>query len=151
MRVVMNNLCPCNSGSPYQECCQPLHSGKAAETPEQLMRSRYTAFAMGLMEYLQQTWCAQHRPADLQPNESIQWKRLEVLDRGAEGDQGWVKFRATFQEGDKWMQLQERSRFIKEQGRWLYVDGDATWTALSVGRNDPCPCGSGKKNKKCCE
>ena len=73
-----------------------------------------------------------------------------VLDSGEDGHTGRVHFRATCRDDGGFAVLEERSRFVREHNHWLYLDGEHTVTALKPGRNDPCPCGSGRKFKKCC-
>lgn len=148
--------CPCGSADPYGECCAPLHRGAGAKTVEALMRSRYSAFVLGLEAYLRRTWHPDTCPTEMGLSVDTRWKRLEVLDHGQpEGQEdgektGWVHFRATFQEHGRWQCLEEISRFIRLDGRWVYLDGTPQLAALKPGRNEPCPCGSGRKLKKCC-
>ncbi|MBA2777563.1 YchJ family protein [Billgrantia kenyensis] len=142
--------CPCNPGRPYAACCGRFHGGEPAPSPEALMRSRFSAFALGLDDYLRDTWHPSTRPATLGLVDETRWLRLEVLDQGSAGEHGHVHFRATFREGRRWGVLAENSRFVYEAGRWFYVDGEPTMERLKPGRNDPCPCGSGRKFKSCC-
>lgn len=150
MAVEAGQNCPCGSGRIYAECCQPYHQGEAAPTPEALMRSRYSAFAADDGAYLKQTWHRQTCPADLTLEPNTRWLQLQVQSSEEQDDQGKVSFSAVFQENEEWLKLTELSNFVKEQGRWYYVDGDARFESLKPGRNDPCPCASGKKFKKCC-
>ncbi|MFC9561006.1 YchJ family protein [Agromyces sp. NPDC056965] len=120
--------CPCRSGSTFGECCGPLLARTAdAPTAVQLMRSRYTAFAIGDAEYLRATWHPETRPADLDLDDETTWLALEIVatERGGPFDRdGEVEFRATHRsEGERGV-LHERSRFLREDGRWFYVDGD---------------------------
>lgn len=153
------SLCPCGSGKKYADCCEPFHLAKAyAPTAETLMRSRYSAFAKGRVDYLFDTHAPVNRDADEkdQLRKSIhenQWCHLTILDKekGTKNDDsGIVEFIAAFQKrGESEIRpLHERSRFIKQEGHWLYLDGE-TPMATPLGRNDPCWCGSGKKYKKC--
>lgn len=142
--------CPCNSVRRYVECCGRFHVGVPAHTPEALMRSRYSAFVLGVDDYLRETWHSSTRPAALNLDAATRWVRLEVLDHGQEDEQGRVHFRATFREGRRWGVLEEDSRFVHEEGRWYYLDGTPSVTRLKPGRNDTCPCGSGRKFKGCC-
>ncbi|MGM0593842.1 MAG: YchJ family protein [Pseudomonadota bacterium] len=144
--------CPCGSAQAYAQCCGPLHRGAAAQTAEALMRSRYSAFVLGLSDYLLSTWHAETRPAhlDLTADDTV-WLGLQILatHQGEPGDsRGEVEFVARFQGG----QLHERSRFLNEGGQWFYVDGEIRppVAETKVGRNAPCPCGSGRKFKRCC-
>jgi SEC-C motif-containing protein len=91
------------------------------------MRSRYSAFALGLDRYLVATWADSARPDDLRLDEDMQWRRLQIVDtvRGGAGDEtGVVEFRAAFRSAEGAGVLHERSRFVRERGRWVYLDGD---------------------------
>ena len=115
--------CPCLSGSPYGECCAPYHRGEAtAPTAERLMRSRYSAFAVGDAAYLLASWHLSTRPATLELDDDVRWYRLDILGRSAGGvldTEGVVEFSARFKPGGE---VRERSRFVREDGRWLYVE-----------------------------
>lgn len=126
--------CPCSSGQLYGQCCGPFLSGHAsAPTAQQLMRSRFTAFATGDVEYLRSTWHPDTRPHDLELDPAVEWLRLIISDtvRGGPFDTyGEVEFVAMYREPspDKPGSYQrgrqhERSTFEKVEGRWLYVDG----------------------------
>lgn len=126
------------------------------------MRSRYTAFATGNLDHIEKTYAAEkrrdmdHATSDGAP--SIDWIGLEIIGTslGREADQtGIVKFAARYRKDGKNLILHERSNFVREDGVWVYVDGEIIPTAglqpsRKMGRNEPCPCGSGKKYKKCC-
>lgn len=153
--------CPCHSGRTYPECCGSLLSGeRTAVTAEALMRSRYTAYVVRNITYLLQSWHPSTRPADINPGSFPKWQGLHIIrtEAGSEGDdKGVVEFKATFLTGKGNGVLHEISRFVKENGRWFYVNGELQDTGLSaaktevkVGRNTLCTCGSGKKFKKCC-
>lgn len=142
--------CPCGSGQSLALCCGRFHAGEPAPTPEALMRSRFSAFALNLTDYLLASWHPDTRPAELVPDDTTRWLRLEVLESGERGDEGSVHFRATFREGRRFGVLEEASRFRRQAGRWVYLDGSPTVTRLKPGRNDACPCGSGRKLKQCC-
>ncbi|MGO2131767.1 MAG: YchJ family protein [Halomonas sp.] len=142
--------CPCQSGLSLDACCGRYHDGELAPTPEALMRSRFSAFALGVNDYLLVTWHPDQRPASLLDDDSTEWVRLEIISSQETGDTGTVHFRATFREKGRWRILQEESRFIRTQGRWLYVDGKTEILQLKPGRNADCPCGSGRKGKRCC-
>lgn len=119
--------CPCGSGTPYDACCGPLHRGASlAATAEQLMRSRFSAFAVGDVDHLFRTWHPRTRPdaQDLAPDPRIEWTRLEVLDAVEHGDRAEVEFEAHHRVGGVPAVLHERSRFERRAGRWFYVDGD---------------------------
>ncbi|MBL8955820.1 MAG: SEC-C domain-containing protein [Myxococcaceae bacterium] len=132
--------CACGLERPYEACCGRLHAGALASTPEELMRSRYTAFAKGLWPYLAET-----QVAPLEPGPTLAWVGLTVHE--AKGDE--VEFTARYVEGGREVSLTERSRFEQHDGRWRYVTGRSRVTAKKLGRNEPCPCASGKKLKAC--
>ncbi|WP_266100646.1 YchJ family protein [Marinobacter sp. F3R08] len=142
--------CPCGHGKTYAECCQPLHHGQPASSPEALMRSRYAAFVLGLADYLRATWHDSTRPETLSLEDSPDWTLLQILNSDQTGDTGSVHFRAIYRVGSGWGFLEENSRFVREQGRWYYLQGETSEGQLKPGRNDPCPCGSGRKYKACC-
>ena len=142
--------CPCGSGKSLADCCARYHAGELAPTPESLMRSRYVAYIEQRMDYRRDTWHPDTRPARLDPDTETQWRRLEIVQSGTDVDRGLVHFRATWRAGKQWGVLEESSRFVRENGRWLYHSGDVIQHNLNPGRNDPCPCGSGGKLKKCC-
>ncbi|MDX5298125.1 MAG: YchJ family protein [Gammaproteobacteria bacterium] len=147
-----NASCPCGSGKPLNACCGVYHAGVPAPTPEALMRSRYSAFALHREAYLAATWHASTCPARpiLDPSaEQTGWVRLQILSSAASGDDGNVHFKAYFYENAQWFCLEEASEFVREEGRWFYLRGQPRVLRLDVGRNDPCPCGSGQKLKKC--
>lgn len=142
--------CPCCSGKPYSECCRSCHLGQAAGDPEALMRSRYCAFVMGDACYLSATWHPDTRPDKLSLEQSPDWTSLRILDTREQGDSGRVHFQAFYRQGAQWGCLEERSRFVRQAGNWMYLDGDASQRTFKPERNDACPCGSGRKFKVCC-
>lgn len=118
--------CPCGSGEVYGACCGPLHAGEPAPTAERLMRSRYTAFAIGDAAYLLASRHASTRPARMDLDSDVRWLHLAILDREAGGPfdaTGVVEFVATYRDGDGRGEQHERSRFVREGGHWFYVDG----------------------------
>ncbi|MEV8268092.1 YchJ family metal-binding protein [Microbacterium sp. NPDC076911] len=117
-------LCPCGSRNRFADCCQPLHNGAIASSPERLMRSRYTAFVVGNAQYLAATWHPRTRPEELDLDPQQRWEKLEIIDSGEAGDEGFVAFRATWRIGDEVGRLSERSKFRRAYKRWYYVDGD---------------------------
>lgn len=119
----MPTACPCTPDKHYHACCQPLHQGALASHPEQLMRARYSAFALGLTDYLTQTWHSSTRP-QLNLVDNPTWVKLQILDSGYRGDHGFVHFRAFYQAHGELNMMEERSRFVREGERWLYVDGE---------------------------
>jgi SEC-C motif domain protein len=128
-----DDRCPCGSGDAYDDCCgRYLTDSRLAPTAEALMRSRYTAFATGDVDYLLATWHPSTRPDELELDEHMRWRRLDVLATDAGGpwdDAGSVEFVAQYRIDDGTSagqrgRLHETSRFVREGGRWLYVDGD---------------------------
>jgi len=119
--------CPCGSGKSYTTCCaRYVEGGEAAPTAEALMRSRYTAFTLQNEEYLLATWHASTRPASLGLDEetSNKWIRLDVKrHEQQDDDHAIVEFVARYKINGKAHRLHEVSRFVREQGRWFYVDG----------------------------
>lgn len=149
----MPDLCPCISGMPYKACCEPLHLGIFhASSAEQLMCSRYSAFALSKISYLIDTLHPnKHRADDEQTIdqtiEQTQWLGLKVINHKQTGEKATVEFVAFYHQ-DPIGQLHECSNFIKQNGRWYYVDGEVL-PAIKLSRNELCFCGSGKKIKKC--
>ncbi len=126
-RVSSKSPCPCGTGLTYAECCGPLHGGvRPATTAVALMRSRFSAFAVGDAAYLLTSWHPATRPADLTLDESIAWRRLQIVDTDAGGERdtaGVVEFRAQYVHDGKRHILHERSRFERVEGHWRYLDG----------------------------
>jgi SEC-C motif-containing protein len=118
--------CPCGSGATYDSCCGRWHAGAAAPSAEALMRSRYSAFTMQLKDYLRTTWHPRTRPQSLEIEPLQKWLGLKIVATRATGtDSAEVEFIARFRiGGGSAARLHERSRFVREDGRWLYVDGD---------------------------
>lgn len=120
----VRGLCPCGLGLPYEACCGRYITGEAsAPTAGALMRSRYTAFVVGDAAYLERTWAAETRPKELHVNPTGEpFQRLVILDTQAGGPfdaEGVVEFAAYYPGGVQ----RERSRFTREDGRWVYFDG----------------------------
>jgi len=156
---VSAELCPCGSKTLFIECCQPLINGKqTAKTPEQLMRSRFTAFYRAdAWGYVLHTWHPDHRPAvsDIELAEEsrlAKWEKLEIRDTKMEEDQGEVTFCAWYRDQSGLHPHIERSQFIRWQGEWVYTQGEFLpySKAKKIKPNDTCSCGSGKKYKRCC-
>jgi SEC-C motif domain protein len=157
--------CPCGSALSYLECCGPLHDGGSrAQTAEALMRARYSAFARGNIDFLHDSLATRLR-GDFDRSAAAMWAKsewlgLEILDQvdghiGAET--GEVEFIARFRLQGSEQQHHERARFSREGGEWRYDDGDLIGetrqpvvSGPKTGRNEVCPCGSGRKFKKCC-
>ena len=159
------DTCPCGSNVSYEECCQPLIKGeRPALTAEQLMRARYSAYAMKEIGYLLSSLHPDHR-SDFDEKttrawaESSEWHKLEIVNTiggEAEDIEGKVEFIATYTDKGTKREHRELSAFKKEDGTWYLVNGEVqppkpvVRATPKTGRNDPCPCGSGKKFKKCC-
>jgi len=164
------SACPCGTDSSFENCCGPFLAGSSKpESAEKLMRSRYSAFARGDVGYIKKTLAPEmHGDFDedsvKQWAENSKWKGLKIVStqQGQAADtKGVVQFVATFESDGVLYEHHETSQFRKDgSGQWLFVDGEGEQkrvttqhvrTGPKVGRNDPCPCGSGKKFKKCCE
>jgi SEC-C motif-containing protein len=113
--------CPCGAGPHFNVCCLPLHTGeRLADTAEELMRSRYSAYAVGDLDYVWRTWHPRTRPAEVSPN-GVEWTGLEIVD--VSDDE--VEFRAHYRGEDRRTgTLHERSRCAVRARRWFYLDGD---------------------------
>ncbi|MGV6827259.1 MAG: YchJ family protein [bacterium] len=157
--------CHCGSGRSFEECCEPIINGdQLAPTAEAMMRARYSAYVVGNAKFLGESLHPAHRQdwdeaATRRWSEHSEWLGLEVrgIEAGQKGDQeGLVEFVALYKEDGLPRKHHEISRFKKEGKQWYYVDGEMPKPETQrnegpkVGRNDPCPCGSGKKYKKCC-
>jgi len=155
--------CPCCSGKLYSECCEPIISGtRKAETPEEVMRSRYCAYAKAEIDYLfSSTAPSQRENIDREEMRSwaerSNWLGLEIISAPKpEGNKGEVEFIARYTDGDTPLEHHELAEFRKIDGDWYFHDGRLVRqkpyvrTEAKIERNAPCPCGSGKKYKKCC-
>jgi SEC-C motif-containing protein len=156
--------CVCGLGESNETCCLPIIKGKTpAKTAEALMRARYAAYVLAEVDFIIDS-VHPNSPgeADRRTTEAwsknADWKGLEVVstEAGGEGDeQGIVEFIARFDVQGAPQQHHERARFVRHNKKWMYMDGEEIKpqpirrAAPRVGRNDPCPCGSGKKFKKC--
>ncbi|ACL03382.1 YchJ family protein [Desulfatibacillum aliphaticivorans] len=157
--------CPCGSEKEYAQCCEPfIKGGDYAKTAEQLMRSRYTAYTLAEIDYIRDTIDPDNND-DFDENsardwaENSEWHSLEIVStfKGGEDDEaGQVEFIADYSQKNARTKHHELADFRKIDGKWYFVDGEAVAPKPvkrdkpKVGRNDPCPCGSGKKYKKCC-
>jgi SEC-C motif-containing protein len=156
--------CPCGSGRSFAECCEPYITGKSkAPTAEALMRSRYSAYAEHAVDYILNT-CVRGVKDDIDVkqtrawSEKSRWLGLKIIsaEKGGPGDtSGTVEFEAVYERDGLRDVHHERAGFKKQNGEWLYEEGDIVprtiiRTSPKVGRNEPCPCGSGKKYKRCC-
>lgn len=158
------SLCPCGSEKEYDKCCGPYIEGSAQPpTAEALMRSRYSAYAVGNIEYLKTTLLPERQEdhdeeAVRKWAETSEWVSLSVSRTrkgGEDDDTGEVTFAARFRQNNMVKEHREQSLFKKVDGKWYYEKGfllppETVRNEAKVGRNEPCPCGSGKKFKKCC-
>lgn len=147
--------CFCGSKRSFSDCCEPiLKDHSRALTPLALMRSRYSAYVLGREGYLLATWDPSTRPGSLSLMEDkVKW--LELIIHAADGEQpqavtGEVDFSARFIDRDQFCELRENSRFVRTEGLWYYLDGACEIARTKLNRNGACPCGSGKKFKRCC-
>jgi len=156
--------CVCGLGPSTEECCGRYINGEeSAPTPEALMRSRYAAYTLENIDYV----VATHDPAtrdEVDPDGARSWSReaewegltVHEVTGGADDEEGTVEFTARYTMEGREVRHRELATFVKLQGKWFYHDGDMVKAkpmvreGPKVGRNDPCPCGSGKKFKKCC-
>lgn len=156
--------CHCQSKLDFSKCCEPFHKGELAPTAESCMRSRFSAFVECNIDYIRDT----HSPntkdgfdydGTKQWAEESEFTKLEIVSaqQGGEKDStGIVEFKAHYNQNGQKVVHHERSTFEKIEGKWFFSDGSIVSggtvmrDAPKVGRNDPCPCGSGKKHKKCC-
>ena len=117
--------CPCGRPLAYADCCGRLHAGSPAADTESLMRSRYSAYVLGLEDYLLATWHASTRPVALNLDREApsKWLGLEVRAHAASDDTATVEFVARCRVGGRAQRMHETSRFVREDGCWFYVDG----------------------------
>ncbi len=140
-------MCICGNLIPYEECCAPIISHeRQAQTPQELMRSRYSAYVNADAKYLVFSALDEnHDEEDIKDFSSrVDWLKLDVLK--ADGDT--VEFKAYYKDEGQIQLLHEKSNFVLVDGIWKYKDG--VLYNSKVERNESCPCGSGKKFKKCC-
>ncbi|MCX7125177.1 MAG: YchJ family metal-binding protein [Gammaproteobacteria bacterium] len=123
--------CPCNTHKKFSDCCEPyLNNTKKAETPEILMRSRYSAYTLARIDYIQRTMCKKaaenYDPISAKKwASSIKWLGLTVIDApSARGNVGTVTFIAQFSENNVSKSIHEKSTFEKINNEWFYVDGE---------------------------
>ena len=158
------NNCPCGSSRPYAECCEPYINGSAKPpTAEALMRSRYSAYVVHAIDYIINT-CVRKDTDDIDYkstrdwSEQSNWLGLKIIstEKGGSADtEGTVEFEASYERDGLKDIHHERAKFKRVDEQWLYDEGSIVprtivRSAPKTGRNDPCPCGSGKKYKHCC-
>ena len=160
-----NEKCPCASGKSFGECCGPVLSGqRKVSTAAELMCARYSAYAVGDIKFLFNSSGPEVRAefdekASQEWSKAATWQGLKVLKTekgGPDDDEGCVEFVASYTANGQACQHHEKSLFKKLDGEWRFIDGVIEGRAPihrevpKIGRNDPCPCGSGKKYKHCC-
>lgn len=159
------NQCPCGSDLPFEMCCKPLLGGERnAQTAEALMRSRYTAYTRAQVDYILATTHPERRGEYAETSirewaENATWHSLEIQETvqgGPEDDCGEVEFVAYYTQDGIENRHHEKSEFRKKDDVWYFWDGKSVKPqplkrkTAKIGRNAPCPCGSGRKYKKCC-
>ncbi len=158
------DLCSCDTKKPYSQCCEPIIKGiKIADTPANLMRARYSAFARHEIDFIMNS-ISPDRKKDFDRSgieewsTSTDWMGLEIVatDKGGPTDTiGTVEFIASFKDKEEIQKHHELATFLKIKGAWYFDDGKnppakpVRLEGPKIGRNDPCHCGSGKKFKKC--
>jgi SEC-C motif-containing protein len=155
--------CPCGSGKSYSECCEPIiKQAIKAPSPEALMRSRYSAYAKKEVLWLRDSLeKSQRKDFDekgaRQWSEQSEWLGLTIVQSKIEEEnvKGWVEFIAKYKQGVIAREHHEISEFVRKNDEWQLTEGrvvkpEPVRREQTIGRNDPCPCGSGKKYKKCC-
>lgn len=170
--------CYCGTSLKFSDCCEPIIQGnKKANSAEQLMRSRYSAFATQAVDYLKKSLAPESRSDFDEAStkkwaQQAEWLGLEILstEKGMANDsKGTVEFMAKYKMEGEVLEHHEVSQFRKsDSGDWFFIDGEGhthkegethqhhakpetfVRETEKIGRNEPCPCGSGKKFKKCC-
>ena len=158
------DLCPCGSGKAYSECCEPIIKGTVdAPTPEALMRARYSSYVKQEIDFIINSCETGDKIAEIDRKATEDWSKnstwhgLKILrtEKGQNDDEGIVEFEATYTSKGIRDVHHEIAGFRKVDGKWLYSEGMIRPTTVvregrKIGRNEPCPCGSGKKYKQCC-
>jgi len=160
-----NEACPCLSGKPYVSCCGPvITAARPAATAEELMRARYSAYVRGVVGFIISSTHSDRRSecdekAIRSWSANSEWTGIEIVstEKGLDGDdEGQVEFIVQYTEDRIKKTLHETGTFKRTDGQWYYFDGTVhppkpfIREEEKINRNDPCPCGSGKKYKKCC-
>jgi SEC-C motif-containing protein len=157
-----NQICPCGSGNPFAACCEPIiNCTRESETAEELMRARYSAFVTGAIDFIvASTHSLTRKEIDLafirDWSQNSEWRGLHILEtKVVNENKAFVSFEAQFTQNGQEQNHREKSVFEREDGQWRFVEGNVLKNPTvrhetpRPGRNDPCPCGSGKKYKKC--
>lgn len=151
--------CPCGSERDYDDCCGPIIAGVPALTAEALVRSRYTAFVKGALDHVERTHAPEvredfNRAEAERVAQQYEWRGLEIRRAIETGDTAKVEFVVRFRREQQETATMSMSNFCRVDGQWFYVSTEHSQIVplrvTKLGRNDPCPCGSGKKAKKCC-
>lgn len=150
MPVKKEPACPCGSGQLIKYCCgKYINYSQYPDTPEQLMRSRYTAYVLKNEEYLINSWHRSTRPPSIElQSDTNQWKKLKIISALGNKVQFVAYFETIMNAKDHLFSLYEESLFIKEE-HLFYLEGNDLKTT-EITKNMPCPCRSGKKYKRCC-
>ena len=161
----MENLCPCGSGKKYDSCCAPIIKGKiTAPTAEALMRARYSAYVKQEINFIRDSCIRLEGETEIDMDETKRWSKesewtglkIHGTEKGGVADtEGIVDFSAFYSRKGLADEHREVAKFQKIDENWMYTEGKIASTTIvrsspKVGRNEPCPCGSGKKYKQCC-
>lgn len=157
----MISKCPCGSEAAFADCCQPILEGSPAPSAEALVRSRYTAFVVKNLDHVERTHAPEvrddfNRAEAERLAQDCEWGNLRIHRATEIGDTAEVEFVVKFRRENRLVTGATASKFRREQGQWLYVSSKPAPHIANlrigpkVGRNDQCPCNSGKKYKKCC-
>ena len=147
----MSNLCYCKSQKPFEECCKPLLDGlQKADSALALMRSRYTAYVLCNIDYINNTFTGnltkQEKEEIKEWSQNSTWQHLEIVNF----TDNKVEFKAYYIYNNKQMLHHELSTFVKQDDTWFYDKGEIFNTKANIAKNAKCICGSGKKYKVCC-
>ncbi|GHU49567.1 UPF0225 protein [Spirochaetia bacterium] len=157
--------CPCGSGLDYSACCEPIiKNAQDPLTAEALMRARYSAYVEHEIQYIINT-CINKGKDDIDEkqtrnwSEKSKWLGLTIIaceKGGFVDEEGSVEFEASYEMNGLRDVHHEKAKFKKKQGKWMYSEGEIVAKTIvrsgpKIGRNEPCPCGSGKKYKNCCD
>ena len=158
-----NRICPCGSGAGFAACCDPVIKGERdSQTAEELMRARYTAFATGAVDFIVASTHSRTKseidvPFIREWSLNSAWRGLQIFEtKSVNENKAFVSFEAQYTKDGKDQNHREKAVFEREDDSWRFVTGDelknptVRYEAPRPGRNEPCPCGSGKKYKKCC-
>lgn len=151
-------LCPCLSNKPFQSCCGAIISGHSvANSPEELMRSRYSAYATNHADYILKTYAedkrSEHTVDEIEQwSKQCKWRGLIIHEHHFDESKGQVTFSAFYIDDKNLWEMREKSNFIIEDNKWVYLDGEfvESHNHSKTARNETCPCNSGKKFKQCC-